>query len=189
MTLEADVTRTLPAIAILAIGALLAVTGCGGGSDSSGEGAAYGSGTEEAGSAQSAKSETGAGKEEPSVDGVITVGSNPELGAILVNDLGLTLYDFHKDKGGKSACYGACAATWPPMITSAAGQISGVSGKQAAKLGKTTRKDGTLQVTYAGHPLYTYADDKEPGEANGQNIDSFGGEWYTLQPSGEEAGS
>jgi predicted lipoprotein with Yx(FWY)xxD motif len=169
------VIRALPAIAILAIGALLTVAGCGGAGDSSsssGEGGAYGTG----------------GEQTASIDGVITVTGNPELGEILVNDLGLTLYVFKEDRGGKSSCYGECAATWPPMTTTAAGQISGVSDRQAGLLGTTMRKDGTLQVTYAGHPLYTYADDKEAGEANGQGIDSFGGAWYALQPSGEEAG-
>lgn len=165
--------RVLPAIAILTIGVLLVISGCGGGSDSGSSGEAGGNGA--------------GGTRTASVDGVISPTGNIELGEILVNDLGLTLYVFQEDKGDKSACYGACAETWPPITTSGAGQISGVTDDQAALLGKTTRKGGTLQVTFAGHPLYTYADD-EAGEANGQGIDSFGGEWYALRPSGEEVG-
>ena len=56
----------------------------------------------------------------------------------------------------------------------------------ASKLGTTKRKDGTTQVTFAGHPLYTYTADSKPGEANGNDFSSYGGEWYALTPSGEE---
>jgi predicted lipoprotein with Yx(FWY)xxD motif len=174
------VTRTFPAIAILAIGALLAVSGCGGGSDgsNSGEGGAYGSGGGESSATQNASGEASGG------DGVVAVAKNPDLGTILVDSKGFTLYDFHKDKGTKSTCYGACAGTWPPLTTSGAARAMG--GAEKSKLGTTERSDGTMQVTYAGHPLYTYAADRKPGEANGNDIDSFGAEWYALQPSGEE---
>jgi predicted lipoprotein with Yx(FWY)xxD motif len=172
------VTRTLPAIAVLAIGAMLTVTGCGG-SDDSGSGGAYGS-RGNTGSTQAAKSEPSGGG-----DGVVAVAKNPDLGTILVDSKGFTLYDFHKDKGGKSACYGACAGTWPPLTTSGAPQAT--SGAEGAKLGTTKRTDGTVQVTYSGHPLYTYAADTKPGDAKGNDFSSFGGEWYALQPSGAEA--
>jgi predicted lipoprotein with Yx(FWY)xxD motif len=56
------------------------------------------------------------------------------------------------------------------------------------KLGTSERKDGTVQVTYAGHPLYTYTGDTKPGDANGNDFSSFGAQWYALLPSGEEAG-
>ena len=62
-----------------------------------------------------------------------------------------------------------------------------MGGADASKLGTTKRSDGTLQVTYAGLPLYTYVVDGKPGDAKGNDIDSFGAEWYALQPSGEEA--
>jgi predicted lipoprotein with Yx(FWY)xxD motif len=170
------VTRSLPAIAVLAIGALLTVTGCGG-SDSSSSGGAYGSrgGT---GSTQAAKSE-------PSGGSKVAAAKNPKLGLILVSSDGFTLYDFHKDKGTKSACYGACAGTWPPLITS--GDPQATKGAEAAKLGTTKRDDGTLQVTYAGHPLYTYVADTKPGDTKGHDFTSFGAQWYALQPSGAEA--
>jgi predicted lipoprotein with Yx(FWY)xxD motif len=175
------VTRTLPAIAILAIGALLAVAGCGGSSDSSsssGEGGAYGSGGGETGTTQSAKSEAGGG---------VAVAKSPELGtAILVDSKGFTLYDFHKDKGTKSSCYGACAKGWPPLTTS--GTPQAMSGAEASQLGTTKRSDGTLQVTYAGHPLYTFVEDTKPGEAKGNDVSAFGAQWYALKSSGEEAG-
>ncbi len=175
--------RTLPAIAVLVAGALLVISGCGGGSSnsSSGEGGAYGSGGETTtAKSQNASSKSGGG-------GVVAVAKSPELGtAILVDSKGLTLYDFHKDKGTKSACYGACASTWPPLTTSGAAQA--MKGAEASKLGTTKRTDGTLQVTYAGHPLYTYIADTKPGEAKGNDFSSFGAQWYALMPNGEEAG-
>jgi predicted lipoprotein with Yx(FWY)xxD motif len=176
------VNRSLPVIAIVAIGALLAIAGCGGSSDSSsGEGGAYGGGGEESTAAKSetASSETGSA-------GVVAVASNPKLGKIIVDSKGFTLYDFHKDKGAKSACYGACAGVWPPLTTS--GAPKAMSGAEASKLGTSKRSDGTVQVTYAGHPLYTYASDTKPGDVKGNDFSSFGAQWYALMPSGEEAG-
>jgi len=174
------VNRTLPAIAVFVAGALLVISGCGGGS-SSGGGGAYGSGGETtAAKSQNASGETGAG-------GVVAVAKSPELGtAILVDSKGFTLYDFHKDKGTKSACYGACAGVWPPLTTS--GSAQAMKGAEASKLGTTKRSDGTLQVTYAGHPLYTYTADTKPGQARGNDFSSYGAQWYALMPNGEEAG-
>jgi predicted lipoprotein with Yx(FWY)xxD motif len=183
------VTRTFPAIAVLAIGALLAIAGCGGGSSSSsssGEGA-YGSGGGETDTTQSAKSETGGSAATSGGNGVVAVAKSPELGtAILVDSKGFTLYDFHKDKGTKSACYGACAKGWPPLTTG--GAPHAMSGAEASQLGTTKRSDGTTQVTYAGHPLYTFVEDTKPGEAKGNDVSAFGAQWYALKSSGEEAG-
>lgn len=177
-------TRTLPAIAVLALAATLAVAGCGGSDDSSsGEGGAYG-GRGETGASQTAKSETSGSGGASGGAAVVAVAKNPDLGTILVDSKGFTLYDFHKDKGGKSACYGACAGVWPPLTTSGTPKASG--GAEASRLGTTKRSDGTLQVTYAGKPLYTYTADTKPGEANGNDFSSYGAEWYALQPNGEE---
>jgi predicted lipoprotein with Yx(FWY)xxD motif len=175
------VNRALPAIAVLAVGALLAIAGCGGSSSSSGEGGAYGSGGEtSAAKSEAASSETGG-------DGVVAAAKSSKLGTtILVDSKGFTLYDFHKDKGTKSACYGACAGVWPPLTTSGAPQA--MKGAEASKLGTTKRSDGTVQVTYAGHPLYTYAADTKPGDVKGNDFSSYGAQWYALMPSGEEAG-
>jgi len=176
------VTRTLPVIAIVATGALLALAGCGSSDSNSGGGGAYGGsgGETTAAKAQNASSETGGA-------GVVAVAKSPELGTtILVDSKGFTLYDFHKDKGIKSACYGTCAGVWPPLTTSGAARA--MKGAEASKLGTTKRTDGTLQVTYAGHPLYTYTADTKPGEAKGNDFSAFGGEWYALMPNGEEPG-
>ena len=110
----------------------------------------------------------------------------PKLGPVLVDAKGFTLYDFHKDKGTTSACYGSCAKIWPPLTT--AGAPTASNGAMASQLGTTKRSDGSVQVTYAGHPLYTYVVDKKPGEANGNDFSSFGARWHALKPSGEDAG-
>ncbi len=172
--------KTLIAIAALALIGVLAMAGCGGGdSSSSSAGGAYGSGEE-----STAKSEP-SGSSGGGAAAVVSVASAPKLGRILVDSKGLTLYDFHKDKGTTSACYGACASVWPPLTTEGAPQAG--EGAMASELGTTKRKDGTVQVTYAGHPLYTYTADTKPGEANGNDFSSYGAEWYALLPSGEEA--
>jgi predicted lipoprotein with Yx(FWY)xxD motif len=104
------------------------------------------------------------------------------LGTFLVGTDGRTLYLFEKDTGTTSACTGACAAAWPPLTTT--GAPTGAGAAKASLLGTTKREDGTTEVTYAGHPLYSFAGDAAPGDANGQGLDQFGGEWYVLSPSG-----
>jgi predicted lipoprotein with Yx(FWY)xxD motif len=94
----------------------------------------------------------------------------------------LTVYLFEADKGGKSACSGACASVWPPVTT--AGAVKAGGGAISADLGTTMRSDGTEQVTYKGHPLYFFAKDKDDGDAYGQGSNSFGAGWYVLKPSG-----
>jgi predicted lipoprotein with Yx(FWY)xxD motif len=114
-----------------------------------------------------------------------------KLGKVLVNGKGVTLYLFMKDKNGKSACTGSCATAWPPLLTSGRAHVGGSAS--AAKLGTTRRSDGTTQVTYNGHPLYTFIkDNNKPGSTAGEGIEAFGAEWYVLGPNGkkiEKAGS
>jgi predicted lipoprotein with Yx(FWY)xxD motif len=173
------VNKSLSAIAALILVALLAIAGCGSSDDSSSSGGGgYGSG---GGSTTTASSESSAGGKVA----IVSAATVPALGKVIVDSKGFTLYDFHKDKGGKPSCYGACAKIWPALLSEGQPQIG--EGAMASKLGTTKRKDGTLQVTYAGWPLYTYAADKKPGDANGNDIDSFGAEWYALLPSGDEA--
>lgn len=171
--------KAFPAVAALTLVSLLAIAGCGGGEDGSSSGGAYvGSGGEPT---KATSSETPSG----GTAAVVSAATVPKLGKVIVDSEGFTLYDFHKDKGGESACYGGCAQVWPPLLTEGKPQVGG--GAMASKLGTTKRKDGTLQATYAGWPLYTYTADTKPGDTNGNDIDSFGAEWYALLPSGEEA--
>jgi predicted lipoprotein with Yx(FWY)xxD motif len=106
------------------------------------------------------------------------------LGRILVDSKGITLYDFPIDKGTSSVCYGACAALWPPLTTN--GKPHAGPGVRASLLGTTKRKDGKLEVTYNGHPLYYFVTDRKPGQTTGQGVDQFGAPWWVLSPAGKE---
>jgi predicted lipoprotein with Yx(FWY)xxD motif len=164
----------------LLVAVAIVVAGCG--SDSSSSGGGYGG---KGGGGSTTSSETKSASSEGSGGtGVVSAVQVGDLGTILVTSEGMTLYDFHKDKGGESACYNACAAAWPPLLTEGDPTVEG--GAQAGMLGTTKRKDGTVQVTYDDWPLYTYIGDQKPGEANGNDIDQFGAEWYALQPNGQE---
>jgi predicted lipoprotein with Yx(FWY)xxD motif len=117
--------------------------------------------------------------------GVATVGvSNSSFGSILANSGGRTLYLFKADSGTMSACSGACATAWPPLL--ATGNPTAGKGLTAAKLGTITRSDGTRQVAYNGHPLYLFVKDKKPGDVAGQGVTAFGAAWFVLSPSGNQ---
>ena len=113
----------------------------------------------------------------------VAVAANAKLGQILVEGSGRTLYLFLADKGTASACYGSCAAYWPPLLTS--GQPQAGSGVNAALLGTTKRNDGSTEVTYAGHPLYYVVTDHNPGDASGQGVVNFGAAWQVVGPDGK----
>jgi predicted lipoprotein with Yx(FWY)xxD motif len=106
------------------------------------------------------------------------------LGKFVVDAQGRTLYLFEKDKSGRSACYGQCAKFWPPLITS--GKPRASAGVKASLLGTTRRRDGRMQVTYGGHPLYRFLEDKAPGQTRGEGTKFFGAEWYVVAPSGKK---
>lgn len=201
--LSTNRTRTYSFALLAVLGAVaMAVAGCGGGGDSTsassnasskenassktagGYGSRYGKGNEGEGENTTASNEAAAGAESGAA--VVSLGNAQKLGMVLVDSNGMTVYDFHKDKGTTSSCYGACAQAWPPVLTE--GEPTVGNGASASKLGTTERKDGTMQVTYAGHPLYTFIEDQKPGEANGNDVSGFGGQWYALKGSGEEAG-
>jgi predicted lipoprotein with Yx(FWY)xxD motif len=149
------------AVALIA----LAAVGCGGG----GYGDSAGTTPAPPASAQSA---------------TIGAANEGELGTILVNPKGRTLYLFRRDSGTKSTCFGACAAAWPPL--QAAGKPTVGGGADAALLGTTTRSDGEQQVTYNGHPLYLYAGDENAGDTRGQGLTDYGASWYVLNPAGQQ---
>jgi predicted lipoprotein with Yx(FWY)xxD motif len=107
-----------------------------------------------------------------------------KLGTILVDGKGRTLYDFVKDKGTMSACYDACAALWPPLLTN--GKPHAGHGVRAALLGTTKRHDGKLEVTYNHHPLYYYVADSKAGQTTGQGVNQFGAPWWVLNAAGKE---
>jgi predicted lipoprotein with Yx(FWY)xxD motif len=110
--------------------------------------------------------------------------ANLPLGRIVVDNMGRTLYLFEKDKNRRSACYGQCAKYWPPLLT--AGKPSARAGAKQSLLGTTRRANGSEQVTYAGHPLYRFAEDTKPGQTSGAGSHAFGAGWDVLSPPGRK---
>jgi len=193
-------TYAFALLAVLAVAAIV-VAGCGGGSSTSSSYGGSSSKEETSSNNENASNESSSGPSNRYGNGsenknasseseggamVVSLGNAQKLGMILVDSNGMTVYDFHKDKGTTSSCYGPCAEGWPPVLTEGEPEVG--NGASSSKLGTTERKDGTMQVTYAGHPLYTFVEDKKPGEANGNDVSAFGGQWYALKGNGEEAG-
>ena len=104
------------------------------------------------------------------------------LGKVLVDAQGRTLYQFGADMGTTSACSGACAQNWPPLMVS--GTPTGGNGAKASLVATTTRSGGTQQVTYNGHPVYLFVGDHKAGDTNGQGLNAFGGTWSALTSAG-----
>jgi predicted lipoprotein with Yx(FWY)xxD motif len=195
--------KSYMALAVLALAFGLVAAACGGGSSSSSSsggssesetassgGSSYGRyGKTPSSSESSEEAEVEAASSEAGGEAVpVSVGTASGVGKVLVDSEGLTLYYFQKDKkgSGKSKCEGACAEAWPPLTTG--GEPEAMSGVNASMLGTIERSDGTMQVTYAGWPLYTFVEDKKPGEDNGTDSKAFGASWYPLHPNGQKAG-
>jgi predicted lipoprotein with Yx(FWY)xxD motif len=106
------------------------------------------------------------------------------LGSILVSSSGRTLYEFTRDHPNKSSCaaISGCSETWPSLRTS--GRPTARSGVKASLLSSINLPTGGKQVTYAGHPLYTYSGDSGPGETSYVGEKQFGGTWYAINASG-----
>jgi predicted lipoprotein with Yx(FWY)xxD motif len=166
---------------VVAVVAAALLTGCGGGGSSS---------SSSGSTSTTAKTTTVPAPEPPpnAEEGTVFVslGSAADLGQVLVDSEGHTLYAFSKDAGETSVCTGACAKAWPPLLAES-GEPQPSNGTAAARLGTITLPDGSHQVTYAGHPLYGFSGDKSPGEANGNGSSAFGGTWSALKGSGEAA--
>jgi predicted lipoprotein with Yx(FWY)xxD motif len=106
------------------------------------------------------------------------------LGDILVDRQGRTLYLFQRDSGTTSACGGACAVNWPPLRVRGAPVVG--TGAKPSDVGTTARADGIRQLTYNGHPLYTFVNDKQPGDTNGEGLNAFGGSWFAVSAAGDK---
>jgi predicted lipoprotein with Yx(FWY)xxD motif len=108
------------------------------------------------------------------------------IGKILVNSRGFTIYAFTRDSRNHDACVkiNACVTAWP-LVTTSGAPIAG-PGVKASLIGTIKPKPGVVQVTYAGHPLYTYAGDSGPGQTFYVNINQFGGRWPALNAAGNE---
>ena len=119
----------------------------------------------------------------PSASGAPTVSlRSTQLGQILVDGNGRTLYLYEADKSVISTCYGDCASVWPPLLTGGS-PVAG-PGVNQSLLSTTKRSDGSLEVVYGGHPLYYFVSDKQAGDTTGQAITSFGANWYVISAAG-----
>jgi predicted lipoprotein with Yx(FWY)xxD motif len=107
---------------------------------------------------------------------------NTRYGPILFDGKDRVLYGFTRDKrGGKSTCYGRCASAWPVYFSK--GKVTAMRGVKQSLIGTVRRRNGRLQVTYNGWPLYYYAHEG-PREVKCQNVDEFGGLWLVVKPNG-----
>ena len=102
-----------------------------------------------------------------------------DVGAIVVDGEGRTLYLFTSDAGGVSTCSGQCAETWPPFTDDLVGEAG--PGVDNSLIGTIVRDDGAVQVTYNGHPIYYFKGDRAPGDINGHG---FRGEWFAFTGTG-----
>jgi len=118
----------------------------------------------------------------PGAASVMVKAFRSKLGVILTDAKGRAVYLFEKDTGPRSSCYGACATAWPPLL----GHPVAGSGVTGALLGTVRRANGSSQVTYAGHPLYYFASDQQPGDISGEGSQAFGGGWDLVSPAGKK---
>ena len=104
-------------------------------------------------------------------------------GKVLFDAHGRVLYVFGRDHGKRSTCSGACAKAWPPFLTK--GTPKARAGVRGGLIGTTRRADGSVQVTYAGHPLYYFRGVVKPRQIKCQNVSNFGGLWLVVAPDGK----
>jgi predicted lipoprotein with Yx(FWY)xxD motif len=165
-------------LAALAVISALVLAACGGSSNSSSSGSAsapsYGASSTPTAPKSPATTSTGAS---------VVSAKSSSLGTFLVDAKGQTLYLWDADHGAMSTCNGECATDWPPLTTKSAPKAG--AGVKASLLGTSKRSDGTQEVTYAGHPLYTFAGDTAPGQTTGQGSGAFGAPWWVVTPAGK----
>jgi predicted lipoprotein with Yx(FWY)xxD motif len=161
---------------VLALAAVLALlmAACGDDSETGSTGSSSPTETAESPEPSESAGDESEGEEEYTVEA-----ASSDLGEIVTDDSGRTLYVFMADTSTESTCYDECAATWPALTVDGEPSAEGVD---ASLLGTSARNDGSTQVTLNGHPLYYYAPDTSPGDTNGQGV---GGVWFVVTPAGE----
>lgn len=120
----------------------------------------------------------------PAAPGTVITTAGSDFGPMLFDAKKQAIYLFDKEKTSTPECYDACAEAWPPVLTRGAPRAA--EQARSALLGTTARRDGTTQVTYAGHPLYFYAHEG-PGQVLCHNVPGFGGLWLVVTPAGDAA--
>jgi predicted lipoprotein with Yx(FWY)xxD motif len=186
-----EITPRFGLLPLILVASLLALAGCGG--DDSDSAASDTTTAEDAAMKEdeamkkeqaAMKEEDAAMKEEGAAAGkgtTITVGDS-EFGEMIFDSDEQAIYIFENDSQNKTVCYGECAAAWPPVTTS--GEPQAGDGVDGSLLGTVERRDGSLQVTYAGQPLYYYANEG-PGEVGCHNVNLNGGFWWVVGPDGK----
>ncbi|GAA2117144.1 hypothetical protein [Streptomyces synnematoformans] len=174
-------------LAVVGTAAFMTITAASGCSDDDGGSAASASAPPS--SKQSATPSTKASSVAQDDDKRATVKTESvgDLGTILVDAKGRTLYLFESDESTASTCDDDCAEAWPPLLTSKEPEAEGSA--KSKLLDTSERPDGKTQVTYNDHPLYRYDGDSEPGDTNGQGLDEFGAEWFVLDADGDKVES
>ena len=166
----------------LVAGAAATVAACG---SPSSTGTAAG-GSSAGASASSTSSAPPGGSSSPATV-TISARNVPGVGTVLVNGQGRTLYMLTSEKGGKITCTdeNGCTKVWPDTeLSKGVTAAKAGSGIQASLLGTVKDEDGSLYVTYNHWPLYTFSGDSGPGQAKGEGITNFGGNWYVLNVAG-----
>ena len=160
--------------AALAVAGALVLAACGSSSTSSSSGS-----TPSYGAAKPSTSNTS----NSSGAGSVVSTKTSSLGTFLVDGNGRALYLWDAYHGSKSTCSGACAQAWLPLTATGMFKVNGAV--KALLLGTTMRADGSREVTYAGHPLYTFAGDTQAGQTTGQGSNGFGAPWWVVTPAGK----
>jgi len=166
-------------LAVTAITSLLVLSACGSDSASSTDASTSPSGADAPTDATTEAPGTTATTEAEADESTVAV-ADTDLGAILVDGAGLTLYMFAPDSAGTPTCTGDCAGAWPPSIVE--GDITAGDGIDAALLTTVEHPDGGTQLKIGTWPLYTYAGDAAPGDVTGQGV---GGSWFVVGADGE----
>lgn len=164
-------------LAIIAVTLLLLVAGCGGDEETETRAAATPRPT--ATMDPDAPAKDGGAKKR---DGIEIVLGDSQFGDILFDAGEQAIYVFERDSRDETRCYGECADAWPPVYTD--GEPVAGDGLDARLLGTIERRDGRMQVTYDGRPLYYYAHER-PGEVKCQNVNLNGGLWWVVGADGQ----
>jgi predicted lipoprotein with Yx(FWY)xxD motif len=174
--------RRMKKVSLILVTGLLALAGCGGGDDNSGASQEQRSKEDAATKKQEAPKKEAAKKDggQAAAGTTITLGDS-EFGEMLFGSNRQAIYIFENDPKGETVCYGECAEAWPPVLTE--GKPKAGERVNGSLLGTVKRRDGKLQVTYAGKPLYFYAHEG-PGEVRCHNVDLNGGFWWVVGPDG-----
>ena len=164
-------------LAFLLVALVLALAGCGGGEDEGG-----GTQAEPTPAAEPPAEQQQSGDGEQAEDGTEVIVADSEFGDMIYGADKQAIYIFENDRKDESVCYDECAEAWPPVYTE--GKPKAGDGVDAKLLGTTKRRDGKLQLTYDGQPLYFYANE-DPGEVRCHNVELNGGLWWVIGPDGK----